>query len=64
MSLYTQNSLHPAPHKTALWLARVNIGLLLGGTLWLMGARVYGNKLSVNAFSSSANATRVSQPGM
>jgi hypothetical protein len=31
---------YPGPDQTALWLARVSIGLLLGGALWLMGVRV------------------------
>jgi hypothetical protein len=41
--------LHPTPHHTALWLAKVSVGLLLGGALWLMGVRAYENKVSAEA---------------
>ena len=41
--------LHPTPHRTALWLAKVSVGLLLGSALWLMGVRVYENKVCAEA---------------
>jgi hypothetical protein len=62
MSSYAQKNVHPTPHKTALWLAKVSIGLLLGSALWLMSARAYENKGCVDAFPSLGNETRVAQP--
>ena len=62
MSSYTQKNLHPTPHKTALWLAKVSIGLLLGSALWLMSARAYENKVCLDAFPYSGNETHVTPP--
>ena len=59
-----QKSLHSAPHKTALWLAKVSIGHLLGGALWLMGVRVYENKICVDAFPTPKSEQRTGQPSL
>jgi len=59
-----QKPLHPAPHKTALWLAKVSIGLLLGSALWLMGLRVYENKICVDAFPTNKSEPNKGQPSL
>jgi hypothetical protein len=59
-----QKPLHPAPHKTALWLAKISIGLLLGSALWLMGVRVYENKICVDTFPSPKSEPSTGQPSL
>jgi hypothetical protein len=57
MSFSNSGPFHPAPHRTALWLARLSIGLLIGSALWLMGVRVYENKVCVDTFRPTQGQT-------
>lgn len=64
MDSSAQPYFQPAPHKTSLWLARVSIGLLIGGALWLMGVRVRENYVRVDGLQSPASKSRASQPAL
>ncbi len=56
------NPLHSTPPQTALWLARLSIGLLVGTALWLMGVRLQENKVTLDAFPSPKTETLPPQP--
>jgi hypothetical protein len=57
-----QQPVYPVPSTTALWLARLSIGLLIGTALWLMGFRTHENRERVGDLHSKTAELRFPQP--